>query len=330
MNKKLTAILAAAIAVSPIVEAKSFGRSGGGFRSSPSHSVSAPSRSPSPPSTTSNTNVQKSTPGGIGGASGSLGVKKSDVTQNRNTPTNTSVPPQNTRYNSGSTYGQPPIQSPSPQISTGSVFMSSLGGSLVGSALGNMLFGNHGGGSTTVINNGSGGGAAPSSTGVSSESGGNFTQYGSPVPQKSYGLFDFLIDVFLFTILVGFIVMLAYFGKKMFDYFKKRKTVNQALKTTKPLDISGTFWNVQKAFAEADIASLKSMVGPSMMAELSDIEPTHVSIDRLSYEVIHSKDLEMSVEYEFVDTTDGVMNVEQVWHFEVIDGSWKVVGIENV
>jgi hypothetical protein len=337
MSKKLSIILAATMVFSPLVEAASFGRSGGFSRSSSSRSFSSPSKTPSTPSQ----NTAKS-PGGIGGTSGSIGVKKPDITQAaRSTPSPAPTPSYNSGYRPNTvpppSYGY--STPPAPQVSNTSTFMSSLGGSFVGSALGNMIFGgNHGSsGGTTVINNGvapAAGSAAPSASVANGMTpiDGSIQHAPVTISAKKYGVMDFIIDVLMFMLLIGFLVMIAYAGKKMFDYIKNRVKTNREISNAPILNRGEMFWEVQQAFAEADLTKLNTLVGPDIMAELSrsKLEPSVVSIKQLSYETIHDTGLEKSVSYEFMDDAAGNQVIDQVWHYELLNGSWKVVGIENV
>lgn len=344
-------VIGATLSTSMPSFAASFGRSSGSFSRSfsrPSVPKPAPSVAPAPAKNT----------GGIGGTTGSIGVRKSDVTNqaitNKNPPTSIPVGRPNAAttptYNSAPspTYNssqQPGYQSSG--VTNGSTFLSSLGGSFVGSSLANMLTGNHGsvGGGTTIINNGSGS-AAPSvgSGSVGSPSTASaLAPDGSIAPSvypmgmtpaaKSYGIGDFIIDVLLFVILVILLVGVAfmfYKGFKMIrDYVKReRGTPVQTTTPKQPFSPNAKFWEIQNAFASADSATLKNLLGPDLVDEATrDLHPCELTLRNASHEVVLSNSREFSVHYTFVDD---IKVVSQVWHYELHDGSWRLNGIENI
>jgi hypothetical protein len=211
--------------------------------------------------------------------------------------------------------------------------MSSLGGSFVGSALGNMIFGNHGsGGGTTVINN-TGGGSAPTASAAAASTAPAVDPNGfSPMPAQSvapsYGIGSFIKDVFLFAILVGLLVGVAflfYKGYKMIrDYVRKERGVA----TTLPFDPLQQFWKIQRSFSAADVSELRLLLGGGIENELTqNLAVSEVSVYNVSYELVLSNATEISVHYTFFDDNE---EIDQVWHYERHDAQWKLQGIENI
>ena len=318
-HKLLSAILvASAMLVAVSSDAASFGRSSGGF-SSPSRSFySAPA--PSRPS------VAPSSPGGIGGTSGSMGVRKSAVTAPvaaqvqaarpvpvapRPTTTPGVVP-------SAPTYGNAPVPSYSQPYGGGSPFMSSLGGSFLGSWLGSSMGSRN---NAPVVVNSGGGYAAPT------EVGGVSAVAPQAVP-KSYGIGDFIIDVLLFAILIALLVglgLLFYKGMKMMKAYVARE---RGIGPAQPFNPTAQFWLVQKAFAEGDAVMLKSLLGPDLVDEgTRNLEKSELTLSKVSHEVVLNNPREFSVHYKF---NDDLVVVDQVWHYEKFDNVWKLNGIETV
>ena len=339
-SKFLTILVLALSAASlHVAEAASFGRSSGS--SAPSYSRGASSAIKPTVIPSGAQSPQKV--GGIGGTSGSMGVRKSDVTtqvatrnqQQRDVSSGYTTNGAYGYQRSAPSYSQPSYNVPQSAPSNGSTFMSSfggsLGGSLIGSMLGNALSSNHPTPSTTVINNGT-----PASSTVASSasipSGAQqmgINQTPAVIVQESrYGMLDFLKDVIIFSILIAIIVgiaLLFYKGFKMLkNYFNRERGIVQS----HPVSPTGKFWEIQRAFTTADIATLKAVLGPDMVDEATqNLEPTVLSITNVSHEVVLNNPREFSVHYKFSD--DG-QQIEQVWHFELHDGQWKLNGLENI
>jgi hypothetical protein len=339
---KKTNILAALLVASTLVAsfpstASSIGRSSSSSASR-SSSVSRPSAPPSRPSVAP---AQRS--GGIGGSSGSYGVRKSEVTnqvaQNKGytappsaTKPSGTAPTPNYQPQPTPNYGGGGFQSPAPNISNGSIFASSLGGSLLGSVIGNSLFGGHGGG-TTVINNGATGsgsavsGAVPGS--AAADSNGSVTTYSQAYPpKKSYGMWDFITDVFLFVLLLATLAgaaFLIYKGYKMVrSYIQRERGVTKA----QPINPGGKFWQIQNAFATADSTTLQTLISADLFAELGqNLTPSDMTLTQLSHEVVLDNATEFSVNYTFTDVDQ---EIDQVWHYELQNGVWMLVGIETL
>lgn len=346
LKTHVVAVTAALAAMSTAVDAASIGR-GGGFSSRPSFSRSVSAPKPSTPSAPNSASTVTK-PGGIGGTAGSIGVRKSEPTnqaaanlanrQSSVTPvTPATTPTTAPQVAPAPSYGY--SAPPAPQVTNGSTFMSSLGGSFVGSALGNMLFSNHGSGSgTTVINNtGSGGtglsgpatSAAPAAGTVGAVDANGFSAMPAvAAATPSYGIGSFIKDVFLFAILVGLLVGIAfvfYKGYKMIrDYVRKERGVA----TTLPFDPLQQFWKIQRSFAAADVSELRLLLGVGIFDELTqNLTPSAVSVYNVSYELALTNAREISVHYTFFDNDE---EINQVWHYELHNSQWKLEGIENI
>jgi hypothetical protein len=197
--------------------------------------------------------------------------------------------------------------------------------------IGNSLFGHHGGGGTTVINNGTP--AATSNVGSSSvvDSGTvttTGTNYIQPQTKKEYTVWSFIADLFGFVIVVAIFVGIAWLFYKGFqlvrDYVNKERGVS-----THPFNPTQRFWEIQKAFASADLTALKGLLGPDVVDELTlDLQPFGLTIKNVSHEIRLENTAEFSVWYKFFET-DGE-EVNQVWHYEKFGKEWKLNGIENV
>lgn len=328
--------VAALMVMSATVDAASIGRSGG-FSSRPSFSRSVSAPKPSVPSSPSSAPAVTK-PGGIGGTTGSIGVRKSEPTNqaaanvaNKQGTVAPAAPVTAPRVAPAPSYGY--ATPPAPQVTNGSTFMSSLGGSFVGSALGNMIFGNHGsGGGTTVINN-TGGGSAPSASAAAASTAPAVDPNGfSPMPAQSvapsYGIGSLIKDIFLTVFLIGLIVGVAflfYKGYKMIrDYVRKERGVA----TTLPFDPLQQFWKIQRSFAAADVGELRLLLGGGIENELTqNLAVSEVSVYNVSYELVLSNATEISVHYTFFDDNE---EIDQVWHYERHDAQWKLQGIENI
>lgn len=334
--------LVASLVLATSVNATSIGRSGGSSsHSSPSVSRSsgsthsAPAPAPKAPSVA----PAPAKPGGIGGTQGSVGVRKSEVTQpvaqqtKPTTPAPTSTgagAPAAPVYSTAPSYSSP---APAPQVSGSSVFWNSLGGSFVGNMLGNALFGNHNNsGGTTVINNGGSAGVPNSgvvSTGPSAGTAdAQFNPGGLPVQaKKEYTMWNFIGDAITFVILIAVLVGIAWIFYKGFQmirgYVRKERGVSNI-----PFNPTQRFWEIQKAFAAADVASLSSLLGPDVVDELTNgLTASTLTLHNVSHEVRLANNTEFSIWYKF---EDGGTEVNQVWHYEKFGSEWKLNGIENV
>lgn len=336
-QKILPAMLAACLVSAVTVDAyAAIGRSS----SRPSFSRSSTPKAPSSTPYVSPKPAQ-ARPGGIGGTTGAVGIRKPEVTQqvaNRvNPPATTSNTVQSRPAYAPTNPATTPVYSqPASNVTNGSTFMSSLGGSFVGSALGNMIFGNHGAtGSTTVINNGAGGSAAPAASTTTGPSSGAIpyvdsngvvtTQQYQP---QSYGLWGFIKDVFLFGVLV---LLIGGIGFVFYQGFKKLKAYwnrERGVATAQPVNPTQMFWRIQQMHSEGSVSGLTELLGPNIVDELTqNLKPYTLLISRVSHEVVLSNAQEFSVHYTFYE--DGA-RLDQVWHYELINGSWKLNGIENI
>lgn len=335
-QKILPAMIAACMMTAFTVEsyAASFGRSGGG-RSSFGRSVSAPkSPAPKPPSVAPTPDQNR--PGGIGGTSGAVGVRKSEVTQSAaNKSATPTVPAQPVQSSRPSTANTPVYTQPS-NVTNGSTFMSALGGSFIGSALSNWMFGNHGaGGNTTVINNSGGAATTAAPTAVTSVPGSTTTYVDSngvvttqPYQPKSYSLWDFIKDVFLFGVLVSLIGGLIFVFYQGFKKLKAYWNRERGIAPVQPINPTQMFWQIQQAHANGDVGKLHEVLGPDIVDELTqNLQPYTLTIYRVSHEVVLSNNREFSVHYTFYEDSN---KLNQVWHYELIGGTWRLNGLENI
>jgi hypothetical protein len=198
-----------------------------------------------------------------------------------------------------------------------------------------MISGNHGNnGGTTVINNGAAG--VPNSGGVVTQgpatvdSSGQVVQ-SAPVmvqqPKESMSMGTIILNVILFAILIAILVgiaLLFYKGFKMLrEYVNKERGVSN-----QPFNPTQRFWEIQKAFSAADVASLNNLLGPDIVDELTNgLTASTITLHNVSHEVRLSNNTEFSIWYKFED--DGA-EVNQVWHYEKFGSTWKLNGIENV
>jgi hypothetical protein len=214
------------------------------------------------------------------------------------------------------------------------MFMSSLGGSLVGNLIGNSLFNNHGsGGGTTVINNGAAG--VPNSSSVapapSGTSGPGFdngpSSFSSQPVKKEYTMWSFIGDLFGFVIVVALFVGIAWLFYKGYqlvrNYINKERGVS-----TQPFNPTQQFWTIQKAFAAADVTQLQNLLGPDIVDEMTNgLTASTVTLHNVSHEVRLSNTTEFSIWYTFEDASEAI---NQVWHYEKFGKEWKLNGIETV
>ena len=340
----VAAIFAASLATLQ-AEAGSIGRAGGGgFARSSSVSVSRPSVAPSKPSVA----PAPSKPGGIGGTTASVGVRKTEVTNGvrQDVAATKPAPTAGSSFGSTSTSTPTPHYTPTPSygyapapqpvvVHSGGGFGSTFMGAMTGTMVGNALFGNHGnsGGGTTVINNGTPGtvtsstssGVYPSTT-VSSD-GAVVTSSSIVQPKKEYDVWSFIADVIGFVFVIAILGLIAFGGylafKAIRSYVNKERGVSDL-----PLQPTQRFWEIQKAFSTADVDTLKTLLGPDIVDELTNgLEPQTLTLKNVSHEIRLQNSHELSVWYKFED--DGE-EVNQVWHYERFGSAWKLNGIENV
>lgn len=355
---KLNKFLASAVVATALMSlvatsfAGSIGRSGGGAGRSSSSSMSHSSSSsssksssfsaPSKPAVAPAPAAPAARPGGIGGNTASVGVRKSEVTNGvkqdvatskgtgsvgsaGSTGSSGSYSPS---YNPTPSYGSAPVPQPSIGGGFGSSFMGSLGGTL----LGNALFSNHGshGGGTTVINNGTpggSGGVVSSGPGVSAGDA-QFNPGGvSTVAKKEYTVWSFIADVIGFVIVVALLLGIAWLFYKGFQLVRSFINKERGVKDT-PFNPTQQFWAIQKAFAAADVTALQSLLGPDVVDELTNgLQASTLTLHNVSHEVRLQNASEFSIWYKFEDDS---AEVNQVWHYEKFGKEWKLNGIENV
>lgn len=347
-SKFLSAVIVAGALLATVADAASIGRSGGGSSGGGRSSSSSISHSSSGHSSSSYSAPSKpaaapapSHTGGIGGTQSSVGVRKSEVTNGVKNDIAYSNP------NAGKTgsFGAPtstpaPHYTPTPHYSSpapvvvqsGGGFGSTFMGAMTGTMVGNALFGNHSnGGGTTVINNGTpnNGGTVATGPGVVSGNDAQFNPGGVSVqPKKEYGVWSFIADVIGFVILLAVLTGLAWVVYKGFqmvrNYVNKERGVSNI-----PFQPNQKFWEIQKAFAAADVTALQNLLGPDVVDELTNgLTASTLTLKNVSHEVRLANNTEFSIWYKFED--DGT-EVNQVWHYEKFGGGvWKLNGIENV
>lgn len=268
---------------------------------------------------------------------------------------------QQPNYNNSSNYNNSNYNHPQSN-STGpsavGTFAAAAGGSLVGSAVGNALFNNHNATpSTTIVNNG-----APAAVPVTQSATvaqapaiidpvtGNVTampgtavvQQVPQLPaaqvvqqQKGYGLFSLISDMLGFVIVAALALAIVFGGymvfkrsKKFIEQEKQEAAEVHAAEIAQPFAPVSKFWTIQRAFSDADVVALKAQLGPDVVDELTaNIEPTAIQISNVSSDILHLTSTEFSVHYKFTDNNE---QIDQVWHYEVHDGQWKLNGIENL
>jgi len=347
---KLNKLLASAIIASTLFATVSESFAGSIGRSSSSSSSSRSSSSSSSKSSFSSAPAPRpspaaapapSKPGGIGGTTSSVGVRKSEVTNGvrNDVAAGKPAPPAGSTGAVGSAspgyatapgYSAPPVPAPSVGGSGfGSSFLGAMGGVLVGNA----LFSNHGsnGSGTTVINNGTpsgGSGSVQAGPGVSSNDS-QFNPGGMPsAPKKEYTVWSFIADVFGFVIVVALLLGIAWLFYKGFQLVRKFINKERGV-STQPFNPTQQFWTIQTAFATAEVTALQTLLGPDIVDELTrDLQPSGLTIKNVSHEVRLANNTEFSIWYKFYET-DGE-EISQVWHYEKFGRDWKLNGIENV
>jgi len=357
VSKLFAALVVSGTLFATVADAGSIGRSGGSASRSSSSSVSKSSSFSSPskpaPAPAAPAAAPSTRPGGIGGNSGSMGVRKSEVTapvaQKTNPPSQTtttssgtsSAPPNSGGYSGGGFSGSAPQygNSGGGGLGMGGVFASSLGGSLAGTVLGNALFGNHGshGGGTTVINNGVPTGGTVQSLPAASDGTVSGIGQSQVLPNgqtvqsqssKGYTMWNFIGDVIAFAILVALVVGIAFLFYKGFKMVKNYINRERGVGESQPFSPTARFWEIQRAFAAADVALLKTLLGPDLVDEATqNLEPFTLTLSGVSHEVVLTTPREFSIHYTFTDADE---TINQVWHYEKFGNVWQLNGIENV
>jgi hypothetical protein len=336
-NKYLTAAVVAGLMLG--ANATSIGRAGGGggsHSSSVAHSSPSVSRpAPAPTHVAPAPSAAPAKPGGIGGTQSSVGVRKSEVTA----PVAAQVHPERVNPAPGKpgsfsvptspapTYGTVPAPVYQSAPSAGSTFMSSLGGSFAGTILGNAIFGGHGhGGGTTVINNGTPApGTVAQAPGTVVDNGTVATNYVQP--KKEYTVWSFIADLIGFVFVVAILLGIAWLFYKGFQLVRNYVNKERGVSNT-PFNPTQRFWEIQKAFAAADVNTLNNLLGPDVVDELTNgLQASTLTLHNVSHEIRLQNPSEFSIWYKFED--DGA-EVNQVWHYEKFGKDWKLNGIENV
>lgn len=141
-------------------------------------------------------------------------------------------------------------------------------------------------------------------------------------------MWNFIGDVIAFAILVALVVGIAFLFYKGFKMVKNFVNRERGVGESQPFPPTARFWEIQRAFATADVASLKTLLGPDLVDEATqNLEATTLNLSGISHEVRLNTPREFSVWYTF---TDGDETINQVWHFEKFGNVWQLNGIENV
>jgi hypothetical protein len=107
-------------------------------------------------------------------------------------------------------------------------------------------------------------------------------------------------------------------------YVKRERGVGPS----QPFNPTQKFWEIQKAFAAADVEKLTALLGPDLVDEATaNIVPNNITLSKVSHEIVLSNPREFSIHYTFED--DGA-KIDQVFHYELHEGAWKLNGIETV
>lgn len=225
----------------------------------------------------------------------------------------------------------PTYAAPAPMIapSTGSTFMSSMGGALVGSMVGNALTGSHGGGGNTTVINGGGGGAAPAAAaapGVVSGGG----EYAAPVAVSTSSsiagtIWSFLLGLIGLSIIFGLIMAAI----ALYRNYRKEQTMTN--KEYLPFSPVAKFLEVQRAFAACDSTALRGLLGQDMVDQaIADLpeEPTQCKLVGISYEVLDVEKNVISIAFTADDLMDNT-KINETWHFTRNSGAWLLNGIEQ-
>jgi hypothetical protein len=141
-------------------------------------------------------------------------------------------------------------------------------------------------------------------------------------------MWNFIGDVIAFAILVALVVGIAFLFYKGFKMVKNYINRERGVGETQPFSPTARFWEIQRAFAAADIALLKTLLGPDLVDEATqNLEATTLSLSGVSHEVVLTTPREFSIHYTFTDADE---TINQVWHYEKFGNVWQLNGIENV
>lgn len=288
------------------------------------------------------------------GRSMSIGMTRPNITNTVRVPSTPSpTMSSSANYNPRPSYAAPPtpqahigsvVTSQSVQhvsaASTGSSFMSSMGGAFAGSMLGNMISGSHGSGGTTVVNNGSPGGAAAPAVMASGMSapGGSTVIMQAPASASPLSMFLSLLGWFE---LVACVVALTYLAWRMVKQAQSYSSVLRNTGANMPdaddytIDFSlvERFLQINRALAKRDSDALSRLVSADMLGNMSALfpdEPYHFTA-LVAYEVIDTdrRDGLMSVFYTGEDLHNKEA-INEVWHYKRHGDAWLLAGVENI
>ena len=246
----------------------------------------------------------------------------------------------NGSYSSGSynTYNSHPQQGYNNNGSGGimsgnsGTFVSSLGGSMAGTMLGNALSTPHTS-APVVVNSGAvapigavstptpaypiGGGVAPV-----------FTQPQAVYSTHSTSFFGFLFNLSLMFLWVGAMIVFCVWAWRKYKQWQKKEEINMELSV--PFSPVGKFVEIQRAYADNNKELLREMLGYDLVHTIDEIEAVSTySIRNISYEVVDVTPSVVSIHYKAYDFVDK-KDIDEVWHYILIGGVWKLNGVEAV
>jgi hypothetical protein len=138
----------------------------------------------------------------------------------------------------------------------------------------------------------------------------------------------FILDVILFAILVAVVVGIIFLFYKGFKMIREYVNKERGVGPSQPFSPTARFWEIQRAFANADVSFLRTLLGPDLVDEATNnLQPSTLALHNVSHEVRLNNPREFSVWYTFEDAGD---QVNQVWHYEKFGNEWLLNGIETV
>ena len=293
------------------------------------------------------------------GRSMSIGMTRPTITNTVRAPsTPTPTMSSSANYNPRPSYAAPPtpqahvgnvVTSQSVQHvsapSTGSSFMSSMGGAFAGSMLGNMISGSHGSGGTTVVNNGSPGGAAAPAVMASGMSapGGSTVIMQAPASASPWSMVWSLLG---WCVLLACVAALTYLAWRMVKRAQCYSSVlrntganmpdtSKAIRGEINFSLVKRFQEINQALVSGDQTVINSLVHEDLrdtMFALQKYEGGSKPFEAIvAYEVLDLDEQAgvLSVYYTGRDLTDKV-DIGEVWHYTRHGDAWLLVGVENI
>lgn len=242
------------------------------------------------------------------------------------------------------TYSRPSYTAPAPKPSTttssvpsstnnttvihhdsgggGGGFMSSFGGSFLGSMLGSSIA-SHPVAAAPVV------AGAPVAGGMATSGGAVVVEQGPSFGAMFLGFILILMAAGILGMLIyGFV---SYFREQREE--KQRMEKFQMMKGNLPLPFSpvSMFLGIQRAFASRDEAALRGYLGEDMIEQaLADL-PSEVRESKfvgVTYETREVNDNVISILFKATDAIDNI-KVNEVWHFTKQQGRWVLNGINT-